>query len=89
VANVGFWSNHFVGLLLAFRGLTGIGDGEVQNGDAPASPDRDVFSPVKLLVGRKMIPVSSPNRGNPRRGSGIEAPLPSLAARHGRGATTG
>jgi hypothetical protein len=52
VANAGFWSNRFAGLLLAFRGLMGIGDGELQNGDAPVSPDGDVFSLVKLPAGR-------------------------------------
>jgi hypothetical protein len=57
---------------------TGIGDGESENAPSPASPDGDEFWSAKLPAGSKNLPFTSPNRGIPRRGSGIGAPLPSL-----------
>jgi hypothetical protein len=59
---------------------TGNGDGDLQNVLLPASPDGDGNFPVKLPAGTKNTPIASPNGVNPRRGSGIGAPLPSLVA---------
>jgi hypothetical protein len=51
----------------------------VKNVPLPASPDGDGKVPDKLPAGTKTAPFVSPNGGNPHRGSGIGAPLPSLA----------
>jgi hypothetical protein len=50
----------------------------VKNVPLPASPDGDGKVPDKLPAGTKTAPFVSPNGGNPHRGSGIGAPLPSL-----------
>ena len=55
----------------------GNGDGEVGNVPTPASPDGAYIQPVNVPVEDKSFPFSSPNGGNPRRGSEIGAPLPS------------
>jgi hypothetical protein len=56
----------------------GDGDGDEQNVKSPASPDGDHIWSAKIPTGIKNLPVTSPNGGIPRRGSGIGAPLPSL-----------
>jgi hypothetical protein len=56
----------------------GNGDGDTQNVMLPASPDRDENRPINIPAGIKSAAFSSSNGGNPRRGSGIRGPLPSL-----------
>jgi hypothetical protein len=78
-ANIVFWATF--GLLYTlhcYNSGSPTGDGDLQNVPSPASPDGDGKLPVKLPAGTKITPIGSPNGGNPRRGSGIGAPLPSL-----------